>query len=138
MGYKFVKLNELRYESYHAPGRAQHLRALLVMVDDIEKAVLGRGSCGWSQHEIVRVQVLEEVDSAGVEVVVAPHLDELSARVNAHLLVPVALHDNLLWLVAQLVKEHGLDDTIVDEYLGVASTLLVALCGRERRPGLPS
>ena len=94
MGYKFVKLNELRYESYHAPGRAQHLRALLVMVDDIEKAVLGRGSCGWSQHEIVRVQVLEEVDSAGVEVVVAPHLDELSARVNAHLLVPVTLHDN--------------------------------------------
>ena len=101
--------------------------ALLVVVDNIAEAVLWRGSRGWPHHKIVRVQVLEEVDSAAVEVVIAPHLDELSTRVNAHLLVPVALHDNLLWLVAQLVKEHGLDDTIVDEYLSVASTLLVVL-----------
>ena len=98
-----------------------------MVVDDIEEAVLGRGSRGWSHHKIVRVPVLEEVDSAGVEVVIAPHLDELCTRVNAHLLVPVAFHDNLLWLVAQLVEEHGLDDTIVDEYLRVASTLLVVL-----------
>ena len=74
----------------------------------------------------MRVQVLEEVDTAGVEVVIAPHLDEL-CTVNAHLLVPVAFHDNLLRLVAQLVEEHGLDDTIVDEYLRVTSTLLVVL-----------
>ena len=67
--------------------------------------------------EIVWVQVFEEVDSAAVEVVIAAHLDELSTRVNAHLLVPVAFHDNLLRLVAQLVQEHGLDDTIVGEYL---------------------
>ena len=73
------------------------------------------------------VQVLEELDSAGVEVAVAPHLDEVGTRVNAHLLVPVALHDNLLWLVAQLVQEHGFDDAIIDEYLGVASALLVVL-----------
>ena len=97
------------------------------MVYDIEEAVVWRGSRGRPHHEIVRVQVLEEVDSAGVKVVVAPHLDEFCARVNAHLLVPVAFHDNLLRLVAQLVEEHGLDDTIVDEYLRVASTLLVVL-----------
>ena len=75
----------------------------------------------------MRVQVFKEVDSAAVGIVIAPHLDELSTRVNAHLLVPVTLHDNLLWLVAQLVQEHGLDDAIVDEYLGVASALLVVL-----------
>ena len=42
------------------------------------------------------VQVLEELDSAGVEVVVTPHLDELGTRVNAHLLVPVTFHNYLL------------------------------------------
>ena len=109
------KLSELRYKSYHTPGRATRLRVLLVVIDDIEEAVLGRGRRGRPQHEIVRVQVLEEVDSAGVKVVVAPHLDELCTRVNAHLLVPVPLNDNLLRLVAQLVQEHGLDDAIVDE-----------------------
>ena len=114
------------------------------MVDDIEQAVLGRGSCGWPHHEVVRIQVLEEVDSAGVEVVVAPHLDELSTWVNAHLLVPVTLHDNLLWFVAQFVQEHGLDYAIVDEYFRVASTLLVVLghtcvvCPKLRLRGLRS
>ena len=73
------------------------------------------------------VQVLEELDSAGVEVGVSPHLDELGTWVNAHLLVPFALHNNLLWLVAQLVQEHGLDDTIVHSYRRVVSTLLVLL-----------
>ena len=58
--------------------------ALLVVVDNIEEAVLWRGSRGRPHHEIVRVQVLEEVDSADVKVVVTPHLDELCSRVNAH------------------------------------------------------
>ena len=88
-----------------------------MVLDDTKKAVLGRGSCGRPHDEIVRVQVLEKVDSAGVEVVVAPHLDELCAWVDAHLLVPIALYDNLLWFIAQLVQEHVLDDAIVDEYL---------------------
>ena len=98
-----------------------------MVVDDIAEAIIWRVGRGRPHDKIVRVQVFEEVDSAAVEVVIAPHLDELSSRVNAHLLVPVALHDNLLWLVAQLVQEHGLDDAIVDEYLGVASALLVVL-----------
>ena len=98
-----------------------------MVVDDIAEAIIWRVGRGRPHDKIVRVQVFEEVDSAAVEVVIAPHLDELSTRVNAHLLVPVALHDNLLWLVAQLVQEHGLDDAIVDEYLGVASALLVVL-----------
>ena len=98
-----------------------------MMVDDIAEAILWRVSRGRPHHKVVRVQVLEEVDTAGVEVVIAPHLDELCTWVNAHLLVPVAFHDNLLRLVAQLVEEHGLDDTIVDEYLRVASTFLVVL-----------
>ena len=108
---KFVELSELSYESYHTPGRAKRLCSLLVVVDDIKKAVLGRGSCGRPHDEIVRVQVLEKVDSAGAK------LWLLCAWVNAHLLVPVALHDNLLWFVAQLVQEHGLDDAVVDEDL---------------------
>ena len=58
---------------------------------------------------------------------IAAHLGEFRARVDTHLLVPVAFHDNLLCLVAQFVQEHGLDDTIVDEYLGVAFSLLVVL-----------
>ena len=98
-----------------------------MVVDDIAEAIIWSVGRGRPHDKIVRVQVFEEVDSAAVEVVIAPHLDELSTRVNAHLLVPVALHDNLLWLVAQLVQEHGLDDAIVDEYLGVASALLVVL-----------
>ena len=73
------------------------------------------------------MQVLEKLNSAGVEVGVAPHLDKLGTWVNAHLLVPVALHNNLLWLVTQLVQEHGLDDTIVNSYCRVVSTLLVLL-----------
>ena len=45
------------------------------------------------------------------------HLGELCAWVDVHLLVPIALYDNLLWFIAQLVQEHVLDDAIVDEYL---------------------
>ena len=74
-----------------------------MVVDDIAEAIIWSVGRGRPHDKIVRVQVFEEVDSAAVEVVIAPHLDELSTRVNAHLLVPVALHDNLLWLVAQLV-----------------------------------
>ena len=98
-----------------------------MVVDDIAEAIIWRVGRGRPHDKIVRVQVFEEVDSAAVEVVIAPHLDELSTRVstrvNAHLLVPVALHGPL----TKLVQEHGLDDAIVDEYLGVGSALLVVL-----------
>ena len=73
-----------------------------MVVDDIAEAILWRVSRGRPHHKVVRVQVLEEVDTAGVEVVIAPHLDEL-CTVNTHLLVPVTFHDNLLRLVARLM-----------------------------------
>ena len=98
-----------------------------MVVYDITEAVLWFADCGRPHHKVVGEQFFEEVDSAGVEVVVAPHLDELGSRVNAHLLVPVTFHDNLLGPVAQLVEEHGFDDTVVHEYCRVLSTLLVVL-----------
>ena len=100
---------------------------LLVVEYDIKEPVIWRARNGGPHHKVVGVQVLEELDSAGIEVVVAPHLDELGTWVDAYLLVPVALHNNFLWLVAQLVQGHGLDDTVVHSYCRVVSTLLVLL-----------
>ena len=69
---------------------------LLVVEYDIKEPVIWRARNGGPHHKVVGVQVLEELDSAGVEVVVSPHLDELGTWVSAHLPVPVTFHNNLL------------------------------------------
>ena len=81
VGSTFVEIERLKMQIITYTW-AVHMRAcvLLVVVDDIAEAVIGRVSRGWPHHKIVRVQVLEEVGSTSVKVVVAPHLDELSTH----------------------------------------------------------
>ena len=79
VGSTFVEIERLKMQIITYTW-AVHMRAcvLLVVVDDIEEAVIGRR--GWPHQKIVRVQVLEEVGSTSVKVVVAPHLDDLSTH----------------------------------------------------------
>jgi hypothetical protein len=60
-----------------------------MVVDDIKEAVLRCAGIGRSHHKVLGEHVLEELDSADIKVVVAPHLGELGTRVNTHLLVPL-------------------------------------------------
>ena len=97
------------------------------MINNVEQAVVGGAGVRWPHNEIVGLQVLEEVHSAGVVIVVAAHLNELRAGVDADSLEPVAFHDNFLRFVAQAVDEHVRDDAVVNPHFRVAFAFLVLL-----------
>ena len=95
------------------------------MLNDIEKVTVRVVDVRGSHDEVARVHVLEESDSARVVVWVAAHLGQLSAGVDPHLLIPVALDNDLLRFVPQPCDEHVLDDSVVHRDCLIVVQLLV-------------
>ena len=94
-------------------------------MNDIEEVTEWVVDVRGSHDEVARVHVLEESDSARVVVWVAAHLGQLSAGVDPHLLIPVALDNDLLRFVPQSCDEHGLDDSVVHIDCLIVGQLLV-------------